>query len=299
MGPDAIGGVIPTGKTKKNFQGLSFSGTYDKPQHPGGSSDQLEATFGHGDLAGDGYNILVSLGYSRQMELQASARSFSADGFDPARGDSATNNPGDVAGAYIDADGNFWQPGFAVCLCGQSGCLTTLFQAFLRLPVFRRDESAPGPQKEYSRVGDLSPSRWEPTTACSCCTSGPKPTWSVGPVDILFLRAGPGQPHTPAAPRGPSLASLVCEFPPAVPRRRMPPPAAELRSWSDPRTTATRAATNTRRAGGGVDVQGHQRFRLGLPGGVSQLWPEQERQPQCREAIPTRRCSRRVASSAI
>ena len=57
-GSDAISGVINF-ITKKNFQCLTFLATYDKPQQQGGSSDQLEGTFGHGDLASDGYNFMA------------------------------------------------------------------------------------------------------------------------------------------------------------------------------------------------------------------------------------------------
>ncbi|HXB17194.1 MAG TPA: TonB-dependent receptor, partial [Steroidobacteraceae bacterium] len=204
-GSDAIGGVINF-KTKKNFQGLSFSGTYDKPQHQGGSSDQLEATFGHGDLASDGYNILVSLGYSRQMELQASARGFSAEGFDPARGDSATNNPGTWPATIVDSNGNFWQPGFPAC--AGNPYLTTYFGNC----AYR-----------YSAATDLLPDHKEYSALASITKSlGANNSlqlqyfWSQsnvngwsGPVFYPFGMSATS-PYLPGNALGPSLASLTC-----------------------------------------------------------------------------------------
>ena len=239
-GSDAIGGVINF-KTKKNFQGLSFSGTYDKPQHPGGSSDQLEATFGHGDLAGDGYNILVSLGYSRQMELQASARSFSAEGFDPARGDSATNNPGTWPGTYLDANNNFWQPGFPAC--AGNPYLTTYFGNC----AYR-----------YSAATDLLPDHKEYSALASITKSlGANNSLQLqylwvqadvvgwaGPM-FYFFGLDPASPYYPGNAQGPSLASLVCEFPPcsAPPTNAATGGGAAI--WSDPQNNRYAGNLNT------------------------------------------------------
>ncbi len=77
-GSDAIAGVINF-ITKKNLQGGEVSVTYDKPQKAGGSSGQGEFSFGHGDLASDGYNFLITGNFSKQDELQATQRDFSAD----------------------------------------------------------------------------------------------------------------------------------------------------------------------------------------------------------------------------
>jgi len=113
-GSDAIAGVINF-KTKKNYQGLEFQVNFDHPQEAGGGSGVADFTFGHGDLGSDGYNLLVTASYSKQQELQATQRGFSAYGFNPAGGVTATNYPGSWPGQVLDANGNIWQSGYPAC----------------------------------------------------------------------------------------------------------------------------------------------------------------------------------------
>ncbi len=113
-GSDAIAGVVNF-ITKKNYQGFEVQGNYDHPQNDGGSSFNAEFTFGHGDLASDGYNFLITGSYSKQDELQATQRGFSAYGFNPAGGVYATNYPGSWPGNVLDANGNIWQSGYPAC----------------------------------------------------------------------------------------------------------------------------------------------------------------------------------------
>jgi iron complex outermembrane receptor protein len=113
-GSDAIAGVVNF-ITKKNYQGAEIQGNYDRPQDAGGSSYNAEFTFGHGDLASDGYNFMITGSYSRQQELQATQRGFSAYGFNPAGGVYATNYPGSWPGNVLDANGNIWQSGYPAC----------------------------------------------------------------------------------------------------------------------------------------------------------------------------------------
>ena len=113
-GSDAIAGVINF-ITKKNYQGAELDATLSHPQQPGGSSGQVNVTFGHGSLTRDGYNFMITGNYSRQNELMATQRSFSTEGFDPARGIASTNNPGTWPATIIDANGNSWQPDFPAC----------------------------------------------------------------------------------------------------------------------------------------------------------------------------------------
>src|SRR6185437_7792539 len=82
-GSDAIAGVINF-ITKKNYQGGEIQVNFDRPQRAGGGSGEADFTVGHGDLASDGYNIMVTGSYSKQQELRATQRAFSAAGFDPA-----------------------------------------------------------------------------------------------------------------------------------------------------------------------------------------------------------------------
>ena len=79
-GSDAIAGVINF-ITKKNYQGAEVQANFDHPQEAGGGSGEADFTFGHGDLASDGYNFMITGSYSKQQELQATQRGFSADGF--------------------------------------------------------------------------------------------------------------------------------------------------------------------------------------------------------------------------
>jgi iron complex outermembrane receptor protein len=206
-GSDAIGGVINF-ITKKNFQGLSFSGTYDKPTKEGGSSDQLEGTFGHGDLANDGYNMLLSLGYSRQMELQASARSFSAEGFDPTRGDSATNNPGTFPGSVQDSNGNYYQPGFPACagnpyLTTQPGnCAYRYSAATDLLPD----------HKEYSALASITKSLGASNSVqLQYFWSQANVVGWAGPMFYDFAM-DPASPYFPGNAQGPSVAGLIPEY---------------------------------------------------------------------------------------
>jgi iron complex outermembrane receptor protein len=113
-GSDAIAGVINF-KTKKNYQGVEIQGNFDHPQETGGGSWQADFTFGHGDLANDGYNILITANYSKQNELQATQRGFSAYGLNPQAGVSATNYPGSWPANVIDSNGNLWQSGYPAC----------------------------------------------------------------------------------------------------------------------------------------------------------------------------------------
>jgi iron complex outermembrane receptor protein len=113
-GSDAIAGVINF-ITKKNFQGAELQINYDHPQQAGGSSGEADFTFGHGDLSSDGYNLLITGTYSKQEELKATQRAFSAYGFDPARGVPNTNYEGNWPGDVYDANGNYWQSGYPAC----------------------------------------------------------------------------------------------------------------------------------------------------------------------------------------
>ncbi len=123
-GSDAIAGVINF-ITKKNYQGAQVQANFDHPQKPGGGSGEADFTFGYGDLASDGYNFMVTAGYSKQQELRATQRAFSAQGFDPARGVTNTNYYGSWPGVVLDANGNIWQSGYPACAGNPQ--LTTYF----------------------------------------------------------------------------------------------------------------------------------------------------------------------------
>jgi iron complex outermembrane receptor protein len=239
-GSDAISGVINF-ITKKNFQGLSFDGTYDKPQHEGGSSSQLSGTFGHGDLASDGYNFLLTAGWSKQNELQASARSFSADGFNPAKGYNATNNPGSWPGTAIDGSGNFWQAGFPAC-AGNPYLTTAVGNCAYR----------------YSAATDLIPQHTEDSALASITksigsdnslqlqyfwTQGKVVGWA-GPMFYAFPM-DPTSPFYPGNAQGPSLASLTCISAPCSAPNFTGATGSAFAIWSDPNNQRYAGNLNT------------------------------------------------------
>jgi iron complex outermembrane recepter protein len=123
-GSDAIAGVINF-ITKKNYQGAQVQVNFDHPQEAGGGSGEADFTFGHGDLASDGYNFMITGTYSKQQELQATQRGFSAYGLNPAGGVTGTNFPGSWPGMVLDANGNFFQSGYPACAGNPQ--LTTYF----------------------------------------------------------------------------------------------------------------------------------------------------------------------------
>src|SRR5580658_7722796 len=114
-GSDAVAGVINF-ITKKNFQGAEVQANFDHPQEAGGGSGEADFTFGHGDLTSDGYNFMITGTYSKQQELQATQRAFSAYGFNPAQGIPNTNYPGSWPGVLQDqTTGDYWQSGYPGC----------------------------------------------------------------------------------------------------------------------------------------------------------------------------------------
>jgi iron complex outermembrane recepter protein len=123
-GSDAIAGVINF-ITKKDYQGAEVQMNFDRPQEAGGGSGQGDFIFGHGDLASDGYNFMITGSYSKQQELRATQRGFSAEGFDPALGVPNTNNPGSWPGSFKDSNGNVFQSGYPECTGNPQ--LTTYF----------------------------------------------------------------------------------------------------------------------------------------------------------------------------
>jgi iron complex outermembrane receptor protein len=123
-GSDAIAGVINF-ITKKNYQGAQVQANFDHPQEAGGASGETDFIFGHGDLVSDGYNVMVTASYSKQQELRATQRDFSADGFDPSRGVTNTNYYGSWPGVVLDANKNIWQSGYPACAGNPQ--LTTFF----------------------------------------------------------------------------------------------------------------------------------------------------------------------------
>ena len=120
-GSDAIAGVINF-ITKKDYQGGEVNVDFDRPQENGGASGEADATWGHGSLEDNGYNLLVTGSYQQQNELQAGQRSFSATGYAPALGLVNLNGPTATwPGSYTTTNQNSpdyqdeWQVGYPQC----------------------------------------------------------------------------------------------------------------------------------------------------------------------------------------
>lgn len=114
-GSDAIAGVINF-ITKKDYSGGEVNINYSHPQHDGGSSDDVDLSYGIGNLASDGYNLLVTGNYSHQSELTASQRPFASTGYNAALGLANFNGPaGPSPGSFTDGAGNLYQVGYPGC----------------------------------------------------------------------------------------------------------------------------------------------------------------------------------------
>jgi iron complex outermembrane recepter protein len=129
-GSDAIAGVINF-ITKKDYSGGEVNLNYSHPEHPGGSSDNADLAYGIGNLASDGYNLMITGNYTQQKELTASQRSFAATGYNQQLGlnDNLNGPTGPWPGSYTDiypitnsktgitteTPSNLWQTGYPTC----------------------------------------------------------------------------------------------------------------------------------------------------------------------------------------
>lgn len=113
-GSDAIAGVVNF-ITKTNYQGAEVEADLNHPQLAGGGSGNASFAFGHGDLVNDGYNFMITGSYSKQQELKAQQRPFSATGINIPEGLDNTNGIGTWPGSFVDGAGNVWQVGYPAC----------------------------------------------------------------------------------------------------------------------------------------------------------------------------------------
>jgi iron complex outermembrane recepter protein len=157
-GSDAIAGVINF-ITKKDYSGGEVNLNYSHPQHDGGSSDNVDLTYGIGNLASDGYNLMVTGNYTQQKELTPGQRPFAATGYNPALGLANINGPtGPWPGSYTDlypstTNGvttqnpqNLWQTGYPTCagnphLVALNGSCEYLYSAAVDLIPKQQTES--------------------------------------------------------------------------------------------------------------------------------------------------------------
>jgi iron complex outermembrane receptor protein len=243
-GSDAIAGVINF-KTKKNYQGADIQVNLDRPQHNGGSSGQAQFSLGHGDLASDGYNVMVTGSYTKQDELRATYRDFSAEGFSPGGGYTSTNNPGTWPASFVDANGNSWQSGYPAC--AGNNYLTRYFGEC---------------SYRYSAATDLVPKSFEASGMVSITKALPEnnqlqlqyfytqsqvTAWS-GPMFYFF-------PMNPTSPYYPKASQLTCAGGPANCTTATPDLASGDAVWTDP---------NNNRYSGDLNVE--QRILLKFSG---------------------------------
>lgn len=244
-GSDAIAGVVNF-ITKKNYQGGNIELNFNHPQKTGGGSGEADFTFGHGDLASDGYNFMVTGSYHKQQELRATQRDFSAQGFDPARGVPNTNFPGSWPGMIVDANSNYWQSGYPACAGNPQ--LTTFFGDC---------------SYRYSAATDLLPQSREISGMASFTKALPANNqvqlqyfWTQssltaysGPMFYQFQM-------DPASPYFPTASQLICDRGPANCSTAAPDLTDPIQAiWTDP---------NNSRFGGNLNVQ--QRVLLTFSG---------------------------------
>ncbi|MEB0208582.1 TonB-dependent receptor [Pseudomonas sp. CCC3.1] len=112
-GTDAIGGVINF-ITKKSLTDGSLTLGGDTPSHSGGgSSHDVNASWGYGDLEKDRFNVFGVVGYNKQDSLQAKDRSFSQS-YVPGRGLDQTSG--------VSYPANYSQNGVTTNPLSATGC---------------------------------------------------------------------------------------------------------------------------------------------------------------------------------
>jgi iron complex outermembrane recepter protein len=221
-GSDAIAGVVNF-ITKKDYDGGEVNVNYSRPQHPGGATDNVDLTYGIGNLASDGYNLMITGNVASQQELVAAQRGFASTGYDPAASLANFNGPyGPWPGSYQDANNSLWQVGYPQCagnphLAAVNGSC----------------------QYEYSAAVDLIPASKQQSGLISFTKSLPGnnalsiqyfygrfdlQTWG-GPQEYFFT-VDPSSPYYPTAAE--STCVGTCATP--TPALGAPVPAG----WTDP-----------------------------------------------------------------
>ncbi|MDH4190175.1 MAG: TonB-dependent receptor plug domain-containing protein, partial [Betaproteobacteria bacterium] len=78
-GSDAIAGVVNF-ITRSNYEKLELSGTIMKPKLAGGEENRLSLTKGFGELAKDGFNVMLAYNTDKQEAIKSKDRPFAATG---------------------------------------------------------------------------------------------------------------------------------------------------------------------------------------------------------------------------
>jgi iron complex outermembrane recepter protein len=84
-GTDAIAGVVNF-ILRRDYAGAEISADIAATQHGGGNGGYVNAAFGTGDPARDGYNLFAALSYQKDQALKALDRDFARTGYRPELG---------------------------------------------------------------------------------------------------------------------------------------------------------------------------------------------------------------------
>ena len=242
-GSDAIAGVINF-KTKRNYQGLEVQGNFDHPQEARRRLGRGDLTFGHGDLVSDGYNFMITGSFSSSRKSRRRGGRFRAEGYDPARGVTNTNDPGTWPGTFVDSVRQL----LAAELSGLSGQSVPdsipIISATLLLPVFRRDGLIPGLQGDLG-AGVLHQGAAGQQHAAAAVLLHPLRTDRLVRSHVLCAADQRYQPlHPDRRPQLTCESACTVDGTATGARRRRPLwPAVTLPSGAIPSTTATPATS--------------------------------------------------------
>jgi iron complex outermembrane receptor protein len=236
-GTDAIAGVINF-ITKKDYNSGEINLNFSKPQHEGGDGYDGDLTYGKGDMASDGYNVMIALNYTKQDELTAGQRSY-ATGYYPSQGLANINYPGNSPGSYVAANSNpatgsnAWQVGYPGCTAKPyvaaypAGSCSFLYSTAVDL-IPRSDELSGLASISKALAGDNTLSLQYFWVRSENTTYG-------GPNEYFFTM-NPGEPYFPTAAN--STCLTVCTGAPDL----TAPITAE---WSDPNNSRYMQNINT------------------------------------------------------
>jgi len=140
-GADAIAGVINV-ITKKEIQGLHLNASYGISQEGDAGEQRIDATWGYGDLADQGFNFYVSGEYQKQDELWARDRDYP---FNTADWTDVCSDSGSTCMANLNWNG--WTP--------ESSSFNGLFS--IPNVTLVRPEAAPGSATGAGRFEFLNP----------------------------------------------------------------------------------------------------------------------------------------------
>ena len=234
-GTDAIAGVINF-ITKKNYQGAQIQANFDHPQKAGGGSGEADFTFGHGDLANDGYNFMITGSYSKQQELQATQRAFSAPGFNPAGGYTSTNNPGSWPGTFLDGNNNQFQSGYPACA---GNPLLTRYFGNCAYRYSAATDIIPRSSEASGMVSFTKALPADNTLALQYFYTRSEVTGYAGPM-FYFFQMDPASPYYPKASQLTCIpsASVNCALPPNL-------AGGGFAIWTDPNNSRYAGNLNT------------------------------------------------------